>query len=1195
MTRPQLQAREPPKPKTKRTVLQPKLVVGPSRDRFEIEADRLADRAIAQSGKKAPAAAPGISRLPSIATQRMQAKATETGASKTGTKELEEEETTKVQRKASGPSIAPQPAEVAIARMRSEGGKPLTSSVRQNMEHGLGTQLGDVRLHQGAKAAKAARDVGARAFTVGRDVFFGAGQYQPATIGGQRLLAHELVHTEQQRGLGKLAQTTAVQRNTDPNTELEDEGPGNEFKEGGVEISLDPNGQGGQITIPKLHLPYMHGGYKGTSNRKKAPGVADPSKSSLTSGDPFVYSGKTQRAGSASAEFQKTQYFTKSETELEPVLVSMLPEMVKKWDRAPEIQNDAGETRRYLRLSKINANSTNTIIYGTTSELGDHKRIKLPNWDRFGDPARFDVDHSHELQLGGLDGWENFWLLDSKANQSSGREIKNKLQSEVDGAISKAEGKKFWRDENASRKPTFNDIKDQAKPWTVTFKGFRRLSIDNASGPYWTRRELLQGKHLKHLVAMSETELINQGLILSGDKPKAVSLFTSLTGGYRKRMRVHEDGSVSPYGSKERFLGGFHFLSADINPQAGTAPYITKLNGIVFRRKKKQVINPTEMSGENGIRVESAEGLGYSGVINNADLMARIRSIPTEVVGASPIEWQEAGFNMNGDLFANGTVTATKLLFPGMQFPIRVIGEDVFVEFPIPTDKLSFGPVSVTEAALQLGVGENGIFVSGNAGIAVNGLGSGMLEARVEDDNTIISGDFNFDLDFLDPAKATATYDYGNDTLSLGFMAGIGDGKIPGVSGGHFTATFSRETLVGSGHLILKGPLAGTIVSIKYSQEEGLKLGADNIPLPVSKIPGVKSAKASLFASRHPETGEWSFSGMGTAEVDVAGASGTLTVAVNGESVTITGGLTIEKGPAKGGITFTATNAPIDEDGNIVEGPPSEDYNIFGRGSAEITFGDIIKGTAGIELQPDTSIKISGSIALAKDYNLFDRKDFSPDRPLVNLNSPEFPIFAVGVGPASVGINASVGGSFSYVAYVGPGKLTNSEISAEMELDKPEEAIVTGKTTFEMEAYAGLVLGVHVNLLARATALYARGTIGIDATAALRADASAEVDVSWSKNSGLEVGARGKASVSPELVFTAWAELAAGVDYLGEKTWDLGSRELGRFGPDLSMGLEVPAKWSEKEGLQFSLDDIVIDTPSLSGRALADEAGERLF
>jgi uncharacterized protein DUF4157 len=80
------------------------------------------------------------------------------------------------------------------------GGRSLEAGVRTAMEGALGVGLGDVRVHTGAEAAASARDVEAKAYTVGRDVSFSAGRYAPETSEGRRLLAHELVHSLQQAG-----------------------------------------------------------------------------------------------------------------------------------------------------------------------------------------------------------------------------------------------------------------------------------------------------------------------------------------------------------------------------------------------------------------------------------------------------------------------------------------------------------------------------------------------------------------------------------------------------------------------------------------------------------------------------------------------------------------------------------------------------------------------------------------------------------------------------------------------------------------------------------------------------------------------------------------------------------------------------------------------------------------------------------
>jgi hypothetical protein len=76
-------------------------------------------------------------------------------------------------------------------------GQALPGSSRDLYESRFGRDFSDVRVHTGTQAADAANAVNARAFTVGKDIVFSAGQYNPGTVEGDRLLAHELTHVVQ--------------------------------------------------------------------------------------------------------------------------------------------------------------------------------------------------------------------------------------------------------------------------------------------------------------------------------------------------------------------------------------------------------------------------------------------------------------------------------------------------------------------------------------------------------------------------------------------------------------------------------------------------------------------------------------------------------------------------------------------------------------------------------------------------------------------------------------------------------------------------------------------------------------------------------------------------------------------------------------------------------------------------------------
>jgi hypothetical protein len=81
----------------------------------------------------------------------------------------------------------------------SGGGQPLATEVRDEMEGRLGHEFGDVRVHHDGAANESARSVNAHAYTVGSNVVFQRGMYDPDSAAGKTMLAHELTHVVQQR------------------------------------------------------------------------------------------------------------------------------------------------------------------------------------------------------------------------------------------------------------------------------------------------------------------------------------------------------------------------------------------------------------------------------------------------------------------------------------------------------------------------------------------------------------------------------------------------------------------------------------------------------------------------------------------------------------------------------------------------------------------------------------------------------------------------------------------------------------------------------------------------------------------------------------------------------------------------------------------------------------------------------------
>jgi hypothetical protein len=179
-------------------MIQTKLKINKPGDLYEQEADRVAEQVMRMEE-------PRVQRQPD--EELVQTKPVITPLVQRQSEEEEEEEEEFIQTKEL-PGQSPEVTPSLSSRIQSMkgGGQTLPESVRAYFEPRFGYDFSQVRMHTDARAAEAVRAVNARAFTVGWDVVFGAGEYAPGIGEGQKLLAHELTHVVQQGGIDRVVQ-----------------------------------------------------------------------------------------------------------------------------------------------------------------------------------------------------------------------------------------------------------------------------------------------------------------------------------------------------------------------------------------------------------------------------------------------------------------------------------------------------------------------------------------------------------------------------------------------------------------------------------------------------------------------------------------------------------------------------------------------------------------------------------------------------------------------------------------------------------------------------------------------------------------------------------------------------------------------------------------------------------------------------
>ena len=108
----------------------------------------------------------------------------------------------KIHRKQNDHEATPDKVDSSLIEQATSGqGQPLDESTRALLEPKFGHSFGNIRIFADDHAAKSAQALHANAYTVGSNIVFNAGRYQPDSSDGQRLIAHELTHTVQQGGV----------------------------------------------------------------------------------------------------------------------------------------------------------------------------------------------------------------------------------------------------------------------------------------------------------------------------------------------------------------------------------------------------------------------------------------------------------------------------------------------------------------------------------------------------------------------------------------------------------------------------------------------------------------------------------------------------------------------------------------------------------------------------------------------------------------------------------------------------------------------------------------------------------------------------------------------------------------------------------------------------------------------------------
>ena len=1017
--------------------------------------------------------------------------------------------------------------EARIAAQQGQGDS-MQESVRQDMQAQFGRDLTHVHIHTDAEAAELCAQVGARAFTVGGDIFFAPGEYAPETEAGRELLAHEMTHVVQQAGG---AQRKVMRLETPPAAPVQ----GNCGSAGASQITytVDPTSSSirfNQVEVPPYKATFMQGReLRHARGQRSIDAMHNEHYNDLW----------RQGVGSASVG---------------PVAAYINQRLDQHFHGGPRPPIYAFKARNgFRRGGERNPQFRHYI--GTAEDVA--RELAFPTWSKNGELTSFEVDHKWELQLGGPNELSNFWLLNATTNGRSGTAIWNKLRNVNAKGVS----------ENEKAKPQEQRLPGTASSDQVLANYDIRIDQpapdarftpqDDPLPPryFWTQEEISGGQHVTSVSNLDSLLEVDDLSKIGGDGQ--VKVFPGQGGGVGKffstqpRISPSERDWMKPW-----VITGKEFFTSDPNAEL--------LGNFRVQLPASQA---TQAIDQDTIAIRRYAGAGYAGYMEvGSDFLRLFGNL--QVRGLSPIRVDsvamgEAGLNLRGQVLPTlPLLSGTTLDLEVAEGEFRIFKAFNVEDFQIPA------PFSLDRASLSIGAGSTrGLYAEGRLDFSVRQLGTGYLEAVAGTANGFaLGGGFDFDSDLFDRAHIEMWYR--NEQFGAAGEIGIDQpDKIRGIRAANITARYEAGQFAATGTVQPSIPgVQEAGLNVAYSEAEGLTIGGN---LQLAANPAIRSGSIDVTINKRDDI--WRVAASGTAQPAIPGIDSELRVNYDDGAFTAEFNGAFERGMLAGSVDVGVTNRAVGEDGRPSgEAQPGAPLIVYGGGSATVRIAPWLQGTAGVRFAPDGEVTVAGEIGLPGQIEIFPRKQIDK-----NIFSIDIPI------PIVPGIFAEVGGSLGARAGIGPGVIDQLRLGIEYNPAHEENTHVTGDGHVNVPADAGLRLAVHGGIGLGIPAASVSGGLEVGGELGIAGAAEAGVHIDWMPSQGLQIDAFGRLSAHPKFLFdvSGYVEVEALFFTIYEDRWQLASFE---YGSDMTFGVNFPIRYREGEPFDISLDDVEFQTPDIS-------------
>lgn len=1026
-------------------------------------------------------------------------------------------------------------------------GRPLDADTRGFMEERFGNDFGAVRIHDDSVAAASARDVDAHAYTVGNNVVFGDGQYQPHSESGRHLLAHELAHTVQQQGLQRAGVSN-----------LADQGPDYQRLEREADVAADSVMRGQPLASGVL----SQGGPRLSRKPKAAAApAADPNagKTEEHKIGAKYRDVETETGHKVTPEKQITGKKGGKDAELASFEVDNLQlhevkgPVLKEWQAKAKakalraiitMQGSKAQEAGLWQMRVSSEDLRNRWVNKRGWKTGDaldaawKTAYKAATGETAADADVFprvkgracEMDHIIELQVGGDNTQENIQILDRTENGMSGSLIKQ----QVFGLAQSIAGKM----EEAGE-----ELPQQIR---LVFKDAKMPTAATCEACCKTAQKL--GKPTKEGKADKSTETLIDYPILAGGNTVVLRISEKT-----KTPAIFESGVPENVAGAEIIPGLLLMTLRRVGKGKDT------ISAIVDSRDRSRL--PITMPAKGtGVQLNVAE----DGSLKLSDAAKKNAGIAFTYDYLSPGRFTSLEM-VPGGVAGEGYITPSKVPFLKR---IDVAFAPGYFRLKAPLDKSKMQPpfpgVKITEASLALDLAPK-LKPVGTIAFEFGGakkLAAAKVEVSADETGLVLNGDLFAYLPGIDEAKGTVTWKSGEWSGGVHIESGQMAGKIPYVKSGSVDVFLKKGTIDASGkvNLDLPGGNEATL-ELNYTKSKWVFQGRGKIKV---KSPYLKPIEASLWYDGKL------FVAKGKAGFAFSGLDGTVDATYENkagkEKIYGKGDIKIEKGRAKGNI--------------VVELHPNE--KITGKGKLSYEIKKDLVATAGITVDENQKITFDGELSFP-DIQLFKRFPEQKEDNTIFKASGSIPIPGASIGP--IGLKVKLWGSLGYYYYVGPGVLTGVKATVRFSPfeDNPDFSFSL-KAKASIPAGGGISGKIGADVVIDAYIAEVGGGLNVEASAGLEGKAELGGEIAYAKDKfSVDASAYIGASIVLAAKLNARVYAEAGVwkfKVRTEKTWELLG---GKFDTGLSLGVRMPLHYDSVEGFRMpKLSDIKPEPAELS-------------